>query len=202
LLLISLINGKMKTPKIHSLYNLIDWYNTKDLSLNIKKKDLNILPLETTPWLSGFIEADGHFSIRASSASGNNPSRIECKFELWQRQIDHKGYDNIKFLEEIAMYLHTSVKKIRMDRLNPEYRVRTVNLKGNINLENYLTHFPLYGSKYLDYVDWLKILNLFKLGKFNHKSNMENVLKIKLGMNDKRTIYIWDHLNKFYNLDK
>ena len=198
--LISLINGKMRTPKIYSLYNLIDWYNSKDLNISIEKKELNKLPLSSTPWLSGFIEADGHFSVR-SSLSSIYP-RIECKFELSQRRIDHKGYDNLKFLEDIAKYLNTTVKEIRTDRKHPEYRVRTVNLKGNIILENYLSTFPLYGCKYLDCLDWLKVLSLFKSGKVDHKFNMDNVLKIKLGMNDKRTIYIWDHLKNFYNLDK
>ena len=198
--LISLINGKMRTPKIYSLYNLIDWYNSKDLNISIEKKELNKLPLSSTPWLSGFIEADGHFSVR-SSLSSIYP-RIECKFELSQRRIDHKGYDNLKFLEDIAKYLNTTVKEIRTDRKHPEYRVRTVNLKGNIILENYLSTFPLYGCKYLDCLDWLKVLGLFKSGKVDHKFNMDNVLKIKLGMNDKRTIYIWDHLKNFYNLDK
>ena len=198
--LISLINGKMRTPKIYSLYNLIDWYNSKDLNISIEKKELNKLPLSSTPWLSGFIEADGHFSVR-SSLSSIYP-RIECKFELSQRRIDHKGYDNLKFLEDIAKYLNTTVKEIRTDKKHPEYRVRTVNLKGNIILENYLSTFPLYSCKYLDCLDWLKVLGLFKSGKVDHKFNMDNVLKIKLGMNDKRTIYIWDHLKNFYNLDK
>jgi hypothetical protein len=53
----------------------------------------------------------------------------------------------------------------------------------------------------LDYLDWLKVLNLFKEGKFDHKSNMEYVQKIKLNMNTKRIVYTWDHLNNFYNLD-
>jgi hypothetical protein len=49
LLLINLINGNMRTPKIYSLYNLIDWYNLKDSNLNIEKKELNKLSLSSTP---------------------------------------------------------------------------------------------------------------------------------------------------------
>jgi hypothetical protein len=40
LLLIKLINGNMRTPKILSLYKLIDWFNNK-LNIYIIKKDLN-----------------------------------------------------------------------------------------------------------------------------------------------------------------
>ena len=60
----------------------------------------------------------------------------------------------------------------------------------------------MFGSKHLDYLDWLKVVDLFKRGKFDHQLNMNNVLKIKLQMNDKRTIYVRDHISKFYNLDR
>ena len=200
LYLINLINGKMRTPKIYSLFNLIDWYNLKDETLNIEKKGLNLLPLDYTPWLSGFIEADGHFLVR--STLRDIYPKVECKFEVSQRQIDHKGHDNLEFLKFMAKFLNTEVKLIKMNTKYPQYRVRTVNLAGNINLENYLNIYPLFGSKHLNFLDWLKILSLFKKGKFDHKLNMKNVLSIKLGMNDKRTYFKWDHLSTFYNLDK
>ena len=68
-------------------------------------------------------------------------------------------------------------------------------------LENYLDIFPLFGTKFLDYRDWVKILYYFKHGKFNHKENIDNIIDMKSCMNDKRTVFIWDHLQKFYNLD-
>jgi hypothetical protein len=37
---------------------------------------------------------------------------------------------------------------------------------------------------------------------FNHKANMIYVKFIKSGMNDKRTLFVWDHLQNFYNLNK
>ena len=153
----------MRTPKIYSLYELINWYILKNSANFIERKKLNQLPLDTTPWLSGFIEAEGHFSVR--STVNTKYTKIECKFELCKRQIDHKGHDNIYFLEEIARFLNTTVKKVRINTKHPEYRVITVNLKGNINLEKYFNNFPLYGCKYLDCLDWLKVLSLFKSGK-------------------------------------
>ena len=38
LLLVSLNNGYMKTPKINALWKLIDWFNMKDPNLNFEKK--------------------------------------------------------------------------------------------------------------------------------------------------------------------
>ena len=199
LLITSIINGNMRTPKIYALNNLIDWLNFKLEGINIPKNSLNNSPLDSNAWLSGFIEADGHFSVRTSTIS--KYPRVECKFELSQRQNDHNGRNNLDFLEIIANFLLSSVKAIRVDKPQPQYRVRTTSLNGNLVLVNYLNTFPLFGSKYLDYKDWIKILDLFKLGTFKHKTNIEEVISIKSCMNDARTVFIWDHLSKFYNLD-
>ena len=198
LLVVSLINGYMRTPKIHALWNLIDWLNIRFKDLNMIKYPIDNSPLISNPWLSGFIEADGHFSIR--STAGSKYTKVECKFELSQRQNNHKGLSNRQFLEFIAELIHTSVKEIRIDSPHPQYRLRTTSLKGNLALENYLNNFSLFSSKYLDYKDWIKVLDYFKLNI--HNSNIEDITFIKSGMNDKRTVFNWDHLNNFYNLDK
>ena len=199
LLLTSIMNGNMRTPKIFSLYNLIDWLNLRFEEMNIPKKPLNNSPLDTNAWLSGFIDADGHFSIRTTTTS--KYPRVECKFELTQRQKDHNGKNNLEFLESISHFLLSSVKAIRKNKPKPEYRLRTTSLNGNLILESYLNTFPLFGSKYLDYRDWLKVLDYFKQGQFNHKSNIIEITSIKSGINDNRTIFTWDHLKNFYNLD-
>lgn len=198
LLLISIINGNMRTPKFYALNNLIDWLNLTK-GLEIPKKSINNSPLDSNAWLAGFIEADGHFSVRTTTIS--KYPRVECKFELTQRQIDHNGKNNLDFLEIIAKFLLSSVKVIRVDKPQPQYRIRTTSLNGNLVLENYLNTFSLFGSKYLDYKDWIKVLDYFKLGKFKHKTNIEEIISIKSNMNDARTVFTWDHLIKFYNLD-
>lgn len=48
-------------------------------------------------WLSGFIEGDGHFYFR-STESGKYP-KIECKFEISQRQKDQNNRDNLFFFK-------------------------------------------------------------------------------------------------------
>ena len=199
LLVTSLINGNMRTPKIYALYSLIDWLNLKFENINIPKKSIDISSLDSNAWLSGFIEADGHFSVRTSTTS--KKPKVECKFELSQRQDDHNGRNNLNFLENIAHFLLSSVKCVRMNKTKPEYRLRTTSLKGNLVLENYLETFPLFGSKHLDYKDWIRVLDFFKSGQFKYKDNIEKIILIKSCMNDKRTLFIWDHLKKFYNLD-
>lgn len=143
----------------------------------MKKKGLNTNSLISDAWLSGFIEADGHFSVRTTE-SGKYP-KIECKFELSQRQIDQNNNDNLFFLEKIAKLFKSTVKPIRVERPNPQYRVRTTNIKGNLAVIDYLTKYPLFGTKFLDFQDWVKVVNLFQAGKMNHKLNMTEVKLIK-----------------------
>lgn len=200
MLFINLLNGKMKTNKIFALHKLIDWYN-EYRGTYIEKKGFNTETILSNAWLSGFIESDGHFSLR-STESGKYP-KIECKFELSQKQ-KNGNKDNLFFLEEIAISLYSVVKSIRMDSKNPQYRIRTTNLKANLAVVDYLTKYPLFGTKLLDFNDWAKVVGVFaavKKGPFKHKENMDYVKQIKSNMNDKRTVFVWDHLQNFYKLN-
>jgi hypothetical protein len=109
------------------------------------------------------------------------------------------GNNSLYFLEEIAKLFLTTVKPIRTETKFPQYRIKSTSLKGNLCVENYLLNFPLFGTKYLDSMDWLKVLGYFKSGQ--HYDNIEQICNIKANMNDNRTIFIWDHLQKFYKLD-
>lgn len=69
--------------------------------------------------------------------------------------------------------------------------------------------YPLFSSKYLNYKDWLKILEFKKIAAASVRSTtgtkydydfFSNVVTIKNGMNNKRTLFNWYHLNSFYLL--
>ena len=139
----------MRTPKINSLYKLIDWLNIKNPNFNLTKLPLNTDSLYNDAWLSGMIESDSHFSVR-NTMTGKYP-KIECKFELSKIKKDHLGYSNETFLANIAEFLNCSLKNIRENTPHPQYRLRTLNLKSNLILVNYLNEYSLFGSKFLDY---------------------------------------------------
>ena len=94
LLLVDLLSGNMKTNKVYVLHILIDWYS-QSKSIFIDKIGQDTDYMSSNAWLSGFIEADGHFTIR-STELGKCP-KIECKFKLSKTQIDNSGTDNIFF---------------------------------------------------------------------------------------------------------
>ena len=55
--IVSLINGELRTPKIHQLHKLIDWLN-KNHSANLSKLPTKESDLYNNSWLSGFIDSD------------------------------------------------------------------------------------------------------------------------------------------------
>jgi len=199
LLIANVINGYMRTPKIYALHRLIDWLNSR-FDLNIEKKNKDISNIDSNSWLAGFIDADGHFSVRTTL--GSKYPKIECKFELTQRQNDHNNENNLEYLSLIAEFLSSTVKETRMNKPKPEYRVRTTNVNSNFILVKYLEKYPLYSSKYLNYKDWIKVLSYFEAKNHTKPESIKAIVEIKSQMNNERTEFNWDHLNNFYNLYK
>jgi len=188
----SLINGNMRGPKYNQLVLLINYLNHKFSDFNMKAS-ISTLPLEKDSWLAGFIEADGCFQVRTSNLEKvAKNSRISLSFELSQSRTTRYGYDTIDIMQQIANFLTINVNLIREDRKYPQYRIRTSSLKTNLLVKDYLTNYPLQGSKYLDYLDWIKVLRYFESG--THHENKKNIVIIKSQMNQNRTIFNWDHL--------
>nr|QBM09619.1 hypothetical protein [Dactylella sp.] len=224
ILIVSLINGKMRTPKIKALYDLIDWLNLSQNSKQFKgepinsshnsfiKLPLSSVPLSSNPWLAGFIDGDGSFQVRATAPNVRNKYPIvECRFEICQSKTNHNGSSHYDFMSDIANFLDSSFKEVLVNSKNFQYRVRTVTLASNIKLENYLNEYPLFSSKYLNYKDWLKILEFKKIAAASVRSTkgtkydsdfFDKVVNIKTSMNNKRTLFVWDHLQGFYKLKK
>jgi len=186
--IVNITNGKFRTPKIDQMYRLINWLNHKH-NLSIEKKGYDLTSLKSNAWLSGFIEADGHFYIRYS------PSQVACKFFLEQRLIYPKtgeSYKNImlKMANSLLAFL-----KIR-DRLNIKnkyYIIKAENQTSIIEIINYLDKFSLISSKYLDYLCWKKAFYFIKNKQYKIEGK-EKILYYKNQMNDKRIIFDWNHL--------
>lgn len=191
--IIDLINGKMRTPKIEQLYKLIDWINSNK-NHNIVKLPKDDSSLDSNAWLSGFLEADGCFYIRISQNKHANTKKIACMLELAQKRTNLNNEDIIDIMNKISNFLLTNLK---IRNKNNQYWIRTTSLESNLILIEYLTKYPLFSSKYMDYISWKKVIQ-FIINK-EQKNNLDEILKYKESMNSKRTFFNWDHLNKFYS---
>ena len=189
------VNGYFRTPKIHQLNRQIDYLNIR-ADLTLKKSLIDNSPLDSNAWLSGFIEADGHFTIRVSTGLNRSLSRrIACTFELVQRQFDISGESTYPLLSQFSNFLSSRLTETKRKSKFPQYRVRTTSLQGNLILKDYLKKYPLFSSKYLDYLDFLEVLEFFI--KKEHYNNIKKIIEIKSRMNNLRTSFNWDHLTAF-----
>lgn len=68
-----------------------------------------------------------------------------------------KSDSNLDIMNRIKDYLKVkNVKRINRERISYTelgYEIRTTKIDSNLILINYLTHYPLFSSKYLDYLD-------------------------------------------------
>lgn len=188
----NLLNGLFRTPKINSFHHLID-YLSPQLDSPVYKLPLDLSPLGSNSWLAGFIDADGSFQLRYTETG--KYSKFECRFELEQRKTDISGETLYDILYKLSILLSTSVKECKS---GTKLRVRTTSFKSNFILINYLNNFPLFSSKYLDYLCWKEALLIYEKGLHKSIEGKNNINKLKSSMNDNRTYYTWDHLNKIY----
>lgn len=198
ILIATLLNGKMRTPKMFQLYLLIDWLNNRFDELKIVKAPKDISAINGNAWLSGFIEADGYFFANVSSKS------ISCGFELVQSSINKQGLSKKEIMVLLANYLNVKLREYGRKKYPNylEYGVRTGSINSNLILIDYLNKYPLFSSKYLNYMDWLTIIEIIKKGEHKTKQGQKEIILIKDKMNSKRTVFTWNHLQNFYNLYK
>ena len=189
--IIELINGKFRTPKIDQLYKLVDWMNKKH-SMNITKLPLNDSPILKDSWVSGFIDADGCFYIR------NSLKQIICKFNLEQRMIYPKTNENYNtILNKICLAFGVKLNiRERISKKNSYYIIKLENQNAVKLLINYLDVYPLLSSKHLDFLSWKIVFN--EILNKNHMTieGRQIVSLHKSQMNNSRTSFNWDHLNK------
>ena len=212
-----LLNGKMRTPKIEALFRLIDWLNAKSSGFrNVKlanqpkilKLGLDSSSLGNNAWLSGFIEGDGHFYCGFDLNADGLATQVKCYMTISQKQLYKANSDKLKynsnfnFMESIKNFLDVKtvneIKRIKKNYIEAAYLVKVLKKSSCQALINYLNNYPLFSSKYQDFLDWHKAY-LIKISRKNiTQSGTHELISVKNSMNTKRTQFNWDSLNKFY----
>lgn len=150
---INLINGYLRTPKISRFNEMIQWINNKtgDSIVTCPIDNSNIL---SNAWLSGFIEADGSFDIRVSQTSGgSSKNRVSARLRLEQRMVDpvtDVSYSGI--MGSTAMGLGVSLGVSAHSGVE-YFLISASSAKSRDIIVNYFALFPLFSSKYLNYLD-------------------------------------------------
>jgi hypothetical protein len=194
--IVGLLNGELRTPKIHQFYSLIDWLN-KNHNTNIEKLPLKEDSLAKDGWLSGFIDSNGSFSVQHTKIeNGAKKRKISCRLRIEQRMLDPITKDSYeKILTDISNFLNCSLLVRKQKSTGNNYYVLTASNKISLKIiTSYLDKFSLFSSKNLDYKDWKEIVLLI----FENKHYTDNgIIKtdiIRNSINTKRTYFCWDHL--------
>lgn len=107
-------------------------------------------------WLAGFIDADGSFSIQHTKLENNAKKRkISCRMRIEQRMVDPiSGISYEDILKEICDLLSCNLKTRTQTSTNNQYFTVTGSSRASLRIiTDYLSLFPLYSSKHLDYKD-------------------------------------------------
>ena len=224
----SIINGFMRTPKVEALNRTIDWLNNyiiinsninkslqpkTKLILNkisvIENKPLDSSPIDSNAWLSGFTDADGNFSINIHKRTNKNSTRVLLTYRLEINQNYHKldtEGNKISFfsiISKIGLYLDVTVysrSRIINDKIYYSFIIVSYNKLSNTKVCDYFNKYPLLSSKFLDYKDWIYILNLQNLNSLT-TSYLDKAIKIRTDFNKTRTTFVWNHLHNNIYLD-
>lgn len=195
--IVNLINGELRTPKIHQLYALIDWLN-KNHNANIYKLPLKGSSLSKDSWLSGFIDSDGSFSVlHTKLENGAKKRKIACRLRIEQRILDpisNESYEPV--LTSIANFLNCSLLIKNQKSTGNNYYTLAASSQNSLKvIVDYLEKYPLYSSKFLDYRDWKEVVELILVNKHYTEEGISKTDSVRNGMNRQRTYFNWDHLN-------
>ena len=151
--------------------------------------------------MAGFIDADGSFSIKHTKLeNGAKKRKISCRLRIEQRMIDpvtSESYSSV--LTDISNFLNCNLLTRKQKSTGNEYFVLSASSKLSLNvIINYFDNYPLFSSKYLDYLDWKKISILILDNKHYTEAGLTEVDLVRNNMNRKRTYYNWDHLNNLH----
>lgn len=136
-------------------------------------------------------DADSNFNVIISKRSDSQQLRIQTQFRIELKTTYQRASDNISYLE-----IMTTIANAFGVKVYSRYRF----LKGTIcysyffvagsqastdKVASSFTKFPLYSSKFMDFLDWnqirLKVLNRSIMSLQPEK--IEECKKIKQGMN-------------------
>jgi len=182
-----------------------------------KKNFISLISLDTSlvndnSWLAGFSDGDANININITwpDKSINGYGQIRLTFELVQSSINIEDLDKYKnIMNTLSLFLKSkleihNISKFDRSGKQKAWRAKIVNKESATSLVNYFDRFPMFSSKYLNYQDWRNVYDILiikkeHLGK-NKLDTYNKVKKIKDGMNKKRLLFNWNHLNNFYKL--
>jgi hypothetical protein len=201
--LIFLIQNKLRTPKNNTLNKLIAYFSLKldDLggSYLVEKSVIDISDLNSNAWFSGFVEADGSFSVRVyeftpkkENTRRSYSASVRMRFNITQRAYDIPTESSMMdIMLKIATFLNTKLIEQSSNKADISKKALVVEVTAITNLQilvNYFNKYPLLGVKALDFKDWEKVYFMIKNKEHLSVEGRKKISLIKKGMNSQRIL--------------
>jgi hypothetical protein len=149
----------------------------------VKRPVINTENIPDPNWLSGFVAGEGSFDVIITKSDHKIGYKTQLRFRISQHIRDKK------LMEAIANYLFSSVryskekKEIKNIYKYPNQESVYFYIVNLSEINNIVIPFfeknPIYGAKYLDYLDWLKIVEIMNEGSGTPHLKMEGLEKIR-----------------------
>ena len=198
---VSLMNSYLRTPKLMKFNELIDTLNSR-YGADIKKYSYQTQDFSQDAWLAGFAEADGSFGItltkKETDESGKTikKRKVGCRFRIDQRMIcpyTNESYEPL--LKDLATFLEVNLNVVNRASGKQYFNISARSRESLSIIKNYFKIYPLFSSKYLDYLDWLQVVGFILSQSHYEDKNLDIIEGLKNGMNHNRDNFNWDHLS-------
>lgn len=172
--------GLQKIINIRASLNLGISYKLQSEFNQIKPVEREIIKTTSIPdphWISGFVSGEGNFDAGIRKTTGKLGYKVYLRFRVTQNQRDF----------QLMVLMVNYLKAGRLEKSRS-----TLNLViGNFSDLNrliipFFNRYPIIGLKHLDYLDWCQISNLIASGSHRTIEGLEEIRKLKSGMNTSR----------------
>jgi len=138
------------------------------------------IEIKDSAWLAGFIEAEGCFQVLIQKSSFTKIGlSVSLRFTLTQHSRDEQ------LLKSLVNYLGCGGYYLVSGRDLGKFIVtRFSDIESKIM--PFFDKYPLQGVKSLDYADWCRVAELIKDKKHLTQEGLDQIRKIKAGMNTGR----------------
>ena len=136
-------------------------------------------------WLIGFLDAEGCFSLHLSINK-----HVQLQYSIEFKQATH----DVSILEQIQGFLNAgNIYPVRSDNSSSAalqvIKVSVLKVRNISDIEriiNLINSFPLLTRKHLDFLDFVKAINMYKSGVYKTPEGILSIKAILDNMNSKR----------------
>ena len=147
----------------------------------VERPVINTENITDPAWISGFVSGEGNFDIRITNSTNKIGKRVQLRFRIVQHKRD------LKLMESIIKYLGIGkIYKYPEKLAVGIYIIKYTDITKVII--PFFNKYPIDGIKLNDYQDWCKIHKLMNEGLHLTLEGLNEIQKIKSGMNKGRKI--------------